>query len=67
MKNFIKINKKTIIFTLSGGLIGFLYVLLIGCKTNCFIASNKYISTIVFAIIGFILSLDTKNKKEEKI
>jgi uncharacterized protein YacL len=62
-----KISLKTILFTLIGGLIGFLYAYFVGCKTGtCPVTSNKYIATLFMALFGFILSLDNgKNKKEK--
>jgi len=49
---------KTILMTLAGALLGFLYYKFVGCKTGiCPISSNPIISSVYGAIIGLILSL----------
>lgn len=55
---------KNIAFTSIGALIGYGYYYYIGCSTGaCPITGNPYISTIYGAIMGFVLSINTKKKQ----
>ena len=60
MKFFEKLNWKKImkifIGIIIGGLAGFLYYKIIGCRTgSCAVTSNPWISTIYGAVIGLII------------
>jgi hypothetical protein len=40
-----------------GGIIGFLFYRFVGCRTgSCMIASNPYLSTIYWALLGGLLA-----------
>ena len=57
---------RPVLFTLGGGLAGFLYYYFIGCMNgSCAIASNPYNSTVYMGIIGWLLSF-VFEKKDEK-
>ena len=45
------------LFTLAGGLAGWLYYLLKGCTTGCPIASSPTLSILYMALVGFLLSI----------
>ena len=63
----LKVSWKNIIFTLTGGICGFLYANYIGCITGtCPLTSNRFIATLFFSLFGYILSIGNKTKKEEK-
>lgn len=45
----------TLAFVVGGGLVGFAYHKLVGCRTGaCPITANPYISTIYGAVMGFL-------------
>ena len=47
---------RPLIFTVVGGVIGYVYYRLVGCPTGgCIITSNPYISTAYMALLGFLL------------
>jgi hypothetical protein len=68
MKNlFSKRIYKISLFVLLGGIAGFAYYYFIGCNTGtCPITRNPYISTSYGALIGLVLSFDSKKKKQEQ-
>ena len=48
---------RTALFVLIGGVIGFGYHRLVGCRTGaCLITANPYASTIYGAVMGFLVS-----------
>ncbi|MGI6510067.1 MAG: hypothetical protein ACOX1L_05790 [Erysipelotrichaceae bacterium] len=48
---------RPLIFTVVGGVVGYVYYRLVGCPTGgCIITSNPYISTAYMALLGFLLS-----------
>ena len=48
---------RPLIFTVIGGVVGYVYYRLVGCPTGgCIITSNPYISTTYMALLGFLLS-----------
>ncbi len=68
LKNFLsKKIYKTAAYLVVGGAAGFAYYYFIGCNSgSCAITSNPYISTSYGMIMGLLLSIDSKSKKEEK-
>jgi hypothetical protein len=55
---------KKIAFTSIGALLGYGYYYYIGCSSGaCPITGNPYISTIYGAVVGFVLSINTKKKQ----
>ena len=44
------------LFTLAGGLAGWLYYTLKGCTTGCPIASSPTLSILYLGLVGFLLS-----------
>lgn len=66
-----KINKNIIIRKIlpvvAGAIIGFLYYKYYGCNGTCPISGNPYISTGYGAVLGLLLTFNTKpNKKVDK-
>ena len=60
-----KFLKKFIIIAI-GAVLGFAYYKFIGCRSGtCPITSNPYISTGYGALIGFVLSLNSKKKSDQ--
>ena len=54
-------------FIALGGIGGFAYYYFIGCQTGtCPITRNPYISTSYGALIGFVLSFDSRKKKKQE-
>ena len=48
---------KIIIGVVAGGIVGFLYHRLIGCRSRaCVITRNPYISTIYWAVLGGLMA-----------
>jgi hypothetical protein len=67
INNKLTITPKNIIFTVLGALCGFLYAHYVGCITGtCPITSNRFVATVFFSFFGYILSIESKSKKEEK-
>ncbi len=55
----------TLLMTLIGALLGFLYYTFWGCQSGCVIKSNPYTTTIYVSIMFAIIStLFWRNKKE---
>jgi hypothetical protein len=68
MKKFLN-NRilKISLFILLGGIGGFAYYYFIGCQTGtCPITRNPYISTSYGALVGLVLSFDSKKKRNEE-
>ena len=72
MKNLIKRHLVSIIFSLVGGIGGFLYWKYVGCLSGtCVIKSTWYLSTLYGLVFGYVLGslaedLIRKFKKEKK-
>lgn len=71
MKNFLKRNTITIVFTLLGAIGGFLYWKFVGCQSGtCFIRSVWYMTTLWGTLMGYLIGdilndlLLKKNKKK---
>lgn len=65
MKIIDNIKVRQIIPIIIGGLLGYAFYYFIGCKNGCPIQSNPFTSTLYGALIGGILSVPTKSKKEK--
>lgn len=64
MKEFLR-NKVRYLFIPLGAVAGFAYYYFIGCNSgSCPIQSNPYFSTLYGALIGLVLTLPDKKKKE---
>lgn len=63
LKN-IKPKLKTMLLIVSSGIVGYAYYYFIGCKNGCPIQSNPLMSTLYGALLGGILSIPAKSKKE---
>ncbi len=58
---------KKISIVLIGAALGFAYYKFIGCRSGvCPITSNPYISTGYGALLGFVLSLSGRDKKNKE-
>ena len=48
---------RTLVFALMGGVLGYAYHRLVGCRTGtCPITANPYVSTAYGAVMGFLVS-----------
>jgi hypothetical protein len=64
MKELLKTKVRYLYIPL-GAIIGYLYYFYIGCNSgSCPIQSNPYFSTLYGALIGLVLTLPDKKKKE---
>ncbi len=69
MKKFLNASFliKRVLPVIIGGALGYAYYYFIGCRSGkCAITSNPYISTVYGALIGLLIALPNKKKKEKK-
>ncbi len=58
---------KRILPVIAGALLGYAYYYFIGCSSgNCPITSSPYISTAYGAAVGFLISIPSKKKANDK-